>query len=182
MTLVEDRPMVESREHLEQSDGQLKKLIAGEAWEMRQELVHRGNPIDTYKRSCGSLSVGRTQEYYGSSTVGEVRKDVAQGWTSAESWEGHSRYELRLGGYFIPNTSRPTFEFEFRMKEVQRDFHCRSYPLKPHARSPSDILAFNACVLESFQIRTIRRDLSKFSLVRWPRYDAVMALSAVSRF
>ena len=90
--------------------------IIGEAREMRQEFVRRGNPIDTCGRSYGSLSVGRTWEYCGSSTVGEVRKDVAQGWTSAESREGHSRYELRLEGYFIPSTSPPTFEFEFRMK------------------------------------------------------------------
>ena len=34
------------------------------------------------------------------------------------------------GGYFIPNTSPPTFEFMFRMKEVQRNFHSRSYPLR----------------------------------------------------
>ena len=35
LTLVGDRPMVESREHLEQPDGQSKKLIAREAREMR---------------------------------------------------------------------------------------------------------------------------------------------------
>ena len=29
-------------------------------------------------------------------------------------------------GYFIPNTSPPTFEFGFRMKEVQRNSHDRS--------------------------------------------------------
>ena len=103
MTLVGDRPMVESREHLEQPDGQPKKLITREAREMRREFVRRGNPIDTCGRSCGSLSISRTWEYCGSSTVGEVRKDVAQGRTPAESWEGHSWYELRLGGYFIPN-------------------------------------------------------------------------------
>ena len=70
------------------------------------------------------------------------------------------------GGYFITNTSPPTSEFEFRMKEVQRDFHSRRCPLEPRAWSPSDILAFNACVLESFQIGAIRRDLSKFPLER----------------
>ena len=52
--------MVESREHLEQPDGQPKKLIAGEAREMRQEFIRRENPVDTYGRSCGSLSIGRT--------------------------------------------------------------------------------------------------------------------------
>ena len=35
--------MVESREHLEQPDGQPKKLITGEAQKMRQEFVRRGN-------------------------------------------------------------------------------------------------------------------------------------------
>ena len=82
--------MVESREHLEQPDGQPKKLIAGEAREMRQEFVRRGNPVNTYGRSCGSLSIGSTWEYCRSSTIGEVRKDVAQGRMSAESREGHS--------------------------------------------------------------------------------------------
>ena len=94
--------MVESEEHLEQPDGQPKKLITGEAQEMRQKFVRRGNPIDTCGRSCGSLSIGRIRKYCESSTVGEVRKDVAQGWTSAESREGHSRYELRLGGILYP--------------------------------------------------------------------------------
>ena len=82
--------MVESREHLEQPDGQSKKLITGEAREMRQEFVRRGNPIDTCGRCCGSLSIGRTWEHCGSSIVREVRKDVAQGRMSVESWEGHS--------------------------------------------------------------------------------------------
>ena len=77
LTLVGGRPIVESREHLEQPDGRPKKLIAGEAQEMRQEFVRRGNPVDSHGRSCGSLSVDRTWEHCGSSTAGEVRKDVA---------------------------------------------------------------------------------------------------------
>ena len=54
------------------------------------------------------------------------------------------------GGYFIPNTGPPTFEFEFRMKEVQKNFHSRSCPLESCARPSSKILAFIAHVLESF--------------------------------
>ena len=57
---------------------------------MRQEFVRRGNPVDTGGRSYGSLSIGSTWEYYGSSTVEEVRKDVAHGRMPAESREGHS--------------------------------------------------------------------------------------------
>ena len=82
--------MVEAREHLEQPDGQPKQLIAGAAREMQQEFVRCGNPIDTRRRSCGSLSVGRTWEHCGGSTVGEVRKDVAEGRTLVEPLEDHS--------------------------------------------------------------------------------------------
>ena len=60
LTLVGGRSIVESREHLGQPDRRPKKLIAGEAWEMWQEFIRRGNPVDTCGRSCGSLSVGRT--------------------------------------------------------------------------------------------------------------------------
>ena len=102
LTLVGGRPIVESREHLEQPDRRPKKLIAGEAREMRQEFVRWGNPVDTCGRSCGSLSIDRTWKYCGSSVIGEVWKDVAQGWTSAKSREGHSWYELRLGGILYP--------------------------------------------------------------------------------
>ena len=82
----------------------------------------------------------------------------------------------------MPNISPPTFEFEFRMKEVQRGLHSRSCPHEPYVRPPPDILALNVRVLESFQIGVIRGDPSKFLLVHWPRYGTLMALSAVSRF
>ena len=59
------------------------------------------NPID----AGGGLSVGRTWEYCGGSAAGEIRKNIAEGQTSVEPLEGHSKYELRLGGYFIPNKS-----------------------------------------------------------------------------
>ena len=147
---------------------------------MRQEFARRGNPVDTCGRSYGSLSVDRTWEYCRSSAIGEVRKDVAQGWTSAESQEGHSWYELWLEGYFIPNTSLPTSEFEFRMKEVWRNFYSRSCPLQFCARSPSEILAFNACMPESFQIRAIRRDFLEFPLERNPKRHTIMIPSAVN--
>ena len=107
LTLVGGRPTVEPREHLEQPDRRLKKLIVGEVWEMRQGFVRRGNPIDICGRSCESLSVSRTWECCGSSTAGEVRKYVAQGRTPAESREGHSRPELRLGGILYPTPVPP---------------------------------------------------------------------------
>ena len=61
----------------------------------------------------GALSIGRTRECCGGSAAREVWKDVAEGWKLAESPEGHSWRELQLRGYFVPNTSPPTFEFEF---------------------------------------------------------------------
>ena len=61
--------MVESREHLEQPDGQPKKLITGEAREMRQEFVRRGNPVDTCGRSYGSFSVDRSGRRQSPGTV-----------------------------------------------------------------------------------------------------------------
>ena len=60
LTLEGGRSTVESREHLDQPDRRLKKLIVGEVREMRQEFVRRGNPVDTGGRSYGSLPVGRT--------------------------------------------------------------------------------------------------------------------------
>ena len=72
-----------------------------------------------------------------------------QGRMPAESREGHSRPELRLGGYFIPNTSPPTFEFELRMK-YREVFYSRSCPLEFRARPPSEILTFNVRMPESF--------------------------------
>ena len=85
------------------------------------------------------------------------------------------------GGYFIPNTSPPTSEFEFRMKKVQKNFRSRSYPLESCARSPPDILALNARMLESFRIGVVRGDASKTPQVRWPRYGAIMTLPTASR-
>ena len=60
-------------------------------------------------------------------TVGGVQKDAAQGRKLEESCEGWPLTNFGWG-YFIPNTSLPTFEFRFRMKEVQRNFHSRSCP------------------------------------------------------
>ena len=57
--------------------------------------------------------------------VGGVQKEAAQGWKPEEPWEGR-RFTNFDWGYFIPNTSPPTFEFGFRMKEVQRNSHGRS--------------------------------------------------------
>ena len=65
-------------------------------------------------------------------------------------------------GYFIPNTSPPTSEFEFRTKEVQRDGHSRNRPLESRTLPPPDILALNVRVLESFRIRAVQGDASKF--------------------
>ena len=59
--------------------------------------------------------------------VGGVQKDAAQDRKSEESWEGWLLANFDWG-YFIPNTSPPTFEFGFRMKEVQRNFYSRSCP------------------------------------------------------
>ena len=56
------------------------------------------NSVDTGR----GLSVGRTWERCGGSTVGEVRKDVAEGRTSVESLEGHSYHELRLEDILYP--------------------------------------------------------------------------------
>ena len=47
LTLVGGRPIVESREHLEQPDRRSEKLIAREAREMRQEFIRRGNSVST---------------------------------------------------------------------------------------------------------------------------------------
>ena len=58
-------------------------------------------------------------------TVGGVQKDAAQGRKPEESWEGWPLTNFGWG-YFIPNTSPPTFEFEFRMKEVQKNFYSQS--------------------------------------------------------
>ena len=85
-----------------------------------------------------------------------VQKDAAQGRKPEESWEGWPLTNFGWG-YFIPNISSPTFEFGFRMKKVQKNFHSRSY-LDFRTRLFSDILAFGALVLESFQIEVIRKD------------------------
>ena len=44
-------------------------------------------------------------------------------------------------GYFIPNTSPPTSEFEFQAKEVhtERDVHSRNRPFESCALPPPDI-------------------------------------------
>ena len=53
----------------------------------------------------GGLSVGEARERCKGSAAREVRKDVAESWKLAESPEGHSWHELRLRGYFVPNTT-----------------------------------------------------------------------------
>ena len=78
-------------------------------------------------------------------TVGEVQKDAAQGRKPEEPKEGRPLTNFGWG-YFIPNTSLPTFEFKFRMKEVQRNFYSRSCSLDFRAQLPSDILAFDVRV------------------------------------
>ena len=55
-------------------------------------------------------------------TIEGVQKDTTQGRKPEKSWKGWSFTNFGWG-YFIPNTSPPTFEFEFRMKEVQRNSH-----------------------------------------------------------
>ena len=58
-------------------------------------------------------------------TAGGVQKDVAQGQKPEELWESRPLMNFDWG-YFISNTSLPTFEFGFQMKEVQRNFYSRS--------------------------------------------------------
>ena len=134
-------------------------------WVAQWEFTHRESSVSTVEIRLLEKS-------------GEVPSAV-------ESWMSLGRINLAVNfdrGYFIPNTSLPTFEFESRVKEVQRNFCSRSYPLESCARPPSDILALNARVLESFRIRVVRRDPSESPLARWPRYGVIMALSAVSHF
>ena len=77
---------------------------------------------------------------------------------------------------FIPNTSPPTFEFEFQTKEVQRDEHSQNRPFESYVLPPPDISALNVRVLESFRVGAVRGDASKSPWVHWPRYDAIMVL------
>ena len=58
-------------------------------------------------------------------TVEGVQKDATQGQKPEKPWKGQSFTKFDWG-YFIPNTSPPTFEFEFRMKEVQKNFYSQS--------------------------------------------------------
>ena len=72
-----------------------------------------------YRRSSDGIMEART--------VGGVQKDATQGRKPEEPWEGQPFTNFGWG-YFIPNTSLPTFEFGFRMKEVQKNFHSQSCP------------------------------------------------------
>ena len=64
-----------------------------------------------------------------------------------ESWTEPARVNPTESfgcGYFIPNTSPPTFEFEFRMKKVQRSCHDRSSSPDVRAQPFLDMSAFMA--------------------------------------
>ena len=83
------------------------------------------------------------------------------------------------GRYFIPNTSPPTSEFEFRMK-YREIFAAEVVPLNPVHDYPQ-ISWHLMCACQSlFPIRAIRRVLSKFSPERSPKRHTIMVPPAVS--
>ena len=91
--------------------------------------------------------------------------------------------QTSVEGYFIPNTSPPTFEFGFRMKEVQRNSHDRNCPPSISALDGCQIFWHLAHWSRSlFKSKRSENIFSKFSLGRGSRYGAIMILSAVSCF
>ena len=84
------------------------------------------------------------------------------------------------GGYFIPNTSSLTSEFEFQMKEVQRNFYSQSCLLNPAHDRPRKSWNLMRAYWSLFPIKAIRRVLSEFSLERNSKRHTIMVPLAVS--